>query len=321
MRKNLFKDVPREDSHYLDYNASVKSILACIACFAAGLLCMAAFRGPINLKVSADTQPDAATLERFLRRYYAWPVELLSLKVTPFKAATMPGFLYATVQAVPKAGKGEVETIDFQISNDGRFLLEKAPIRVEPDPFREVREQIDLRDQPAFGSAVPRVTIVEYGDLQCSYCKAVVTVVRQDIPRDFGREVRIVFKNFPLWEIHPWAWDAAASGRCIFKQNAEAFWPYHDWAFDQQGRLTPEQFKKSAAAFAQTQKIDMPKYTACLADPDTRAEIDRSLQEGRAVGVTGTPSFYINGHHIEGSQPYSEMKRYINSELEFLNAK
>jgi protein-disulfide isomerase len=299
----------------------VKSILACSACFAAGVLCMAAFRGPINMKVSADGQPDPATLERFLRRYYAWPTEMLSLKVSPFKAATMPGLLSATVQAVPKAGKGEVETIDFQISTDGRFLLEKPPIRVEPDPFREVREQIDLRNQPAFGSAVPRVTIVEYGDLQCSYCKAVVTVVRQEIPREFGREVRIVFKDYPLWEMHPWAWDAAAAGRCIYEQNADAFWPYHDWAYEQQGRFNPDQFKKAAAAFAQGQKIDSAKYNACLVNPDTRAQIDRELQEGKAVGVTGTPSFYINGRHVEGSQSFSEMKRYITSELEYLNAK
>jgi protein-disulfide isomerase len=245
----------------------------------------------------------------------------LSLKVSPFKAATMPGFLSATVQAIPKAGKGEVETIDFQISTDGRFLLEKAPIKVEPDPFHDIREQIDLRNQPAFGSAVPRVTIVEYGDLQCAYCKQVVTVLRQDIPRDYGREVRIVFKDWPLWEIHPWAWDAAAAGRCIYNQKAEAFWPYHDWAYDQQGRMNPEQFKKAAAAFAQTLKLDTVKYTACLADPDTRAQIERELQEGRAVGVEGTPSFYINGRHIEGSKTYAEMKRYIDSELEYLNAK
>jgi protein-disulfide isomerase len=321
MGGDLLKDVTREDSHYLDYNASVKSILACIACFAAGVLCVAVYRGPITVKVSADGQPDPATLERFLRRYYAWPSDMLTLKVSPFKAAAMPGFLSATVQAVPKAGKGEVETLDFQISADGRFLLKEAPIRVEPDPFREVREQIDLRNQPAFGSAVPRVTIVEYGDLQCSYCKAVVQVVRQDIPRDFGRDVRIVFKDYPLWEIHPWAWDAAAAGRCIYKQKAEAFWPYHDWAYDQQGRLTPDQFKKAAAAFAQQMKVDNAQFTACLANPDTRAEIERELQEGRAVGVTGTPSFFINGRHVEGSQPFSEMKRYINSELEFLNAK
>jgi protein-disulfide isomerase len=320
MRGDFFKDVPREDSHYLDYNASVKSILACIVCFAAGVVCMVAFRGPISMKVSADGQPDPATLERFLRRYYAWPADLVSLKVSPFKPAAMPGMLSATVQAIPKAGKGEVETIDFQISADGRFLLEKAPIRVEPDPYREIRDQIDLRDQPAFGSAVPRVTIVEYGDLQCSFCKSAVTVIRQDIPRDFSREVRIVFKNYPLWEMHPWAWDAAAAGSCIYKQKADAFWPYHDWAYEQQGRFSPEQFKKAASAFAQTQGVDLAKYNTCLTDPDTRAAIERSLQEGKAVGVTGTPSFYINGHHIEGSQPYSEMKRYITSELEYLNA-
>ncbi len=284
---------------------------------------MAVVQGPLPTpgRALADGGPDAASLERFLRRYYAWPTDLLSLKVSPFKVAQMPGMLSASVQAVPKQGKGEVETIDFQISADGKFLLEKAPIKVQPDPFKDVRDQIDLRNQPAFGSAVPRVTIVEYGDLQCAYCKQVVTVVRQEIPREFGRDVRIVFKDYPLWQIHPWAWDAAASGRCIYKQNAEAFWPYHDWAYEQQGRFNPEQFKKAAAAFAQQLKIDMKQYDACLANPDTRAEVERSLQEGRAVGVEGTPSFFINGRHVEGSQTFGDMKRYINAELEFLASK
>jgi protein-disulfide isomerase len=300
---------------------SVKSILACLTCFAAGALCLAVYQGPISGKVSADGQPDAVRLERFLRLYYAWPNDLVTVKLSPFKAASMPGFLSATVDASPKSGKGETVTQDFFLSADGRYMLESAPLRVDQDPFRETREQINLSNQPAFGSAVPRVTIVEYGDLQCSFCKQVVTVVRQDIPREYGRDVRIVFKDWPLWEMHPWAWDAAAAGRCIFKQNADAFWPYHDWAYDQQGRMNPEQFKKAAAAFAQTLKIDNAKYTACLADPDTRAEIERSLQEGRAVKVTGTPSFFINGRHVEGSQSFSQMKQYINAELEYLNAK
>ncbi len=225
-------------------------------------------------------------------------------------------------------GAGLAEERQGRQHNPGVPDLHRRPLpagkRAHPrgsDPFRENREQIDLRNQPAFGSAVPRVTIVEFGDLQCSYCKAVVSVLRQDIPRDYSRDVRIVFKDYPLWEIHPWAWDAAAAGRCIYKQKAEAFWPYHDWAYDQQGRLTPEQFKKAAIAFAQTLKLDTTKITACMADPDTRAEIERELQEGKAVKVTGTPSFFINGRHVEGSQSYSQMKQYINAELEYLNAK
>jgi protein-disulfide isomerase len=285
------------------------------------MLCLSVYQAPLSTKASADGQPDPANVERFLRRYYAWPADLVTLKLTPFKAASMPGFLSSTVEASPKSGKGEPITQDFLISADGRFLLESAPLRVDQDPFKETRDQIDLRNQPAFGSAVPRVTIVEYGDLQCSYCKAVVTVVRQDIPRDYGRDVRVVFKDYPLWEIHPWAWDAAAAGRCIYKQKADAFWPYHDWAYDQQGRLTPDQFKKAAAALVQQLKLDSDKFKACLADPDTRAEIERSLQEGKAVKVTGTPSFFINGRHVEGSQSYSQMKQYINAELEYLNTK
>jgi protein-disulfide isomerase len=299
----------------------VRRFLTYAACFAAGLLCATACRGSLGTQAKADGQPDATQLERFLRRYYAWPADMVTLKISPFKAAAMPGFLTSTVEASPKEGKGDSVTQDFLISSDGRFLLENPPLRVDQDPFRETRDQIDMRNQPAFGSAVPRVTIVEFGDLQCSYCQSVVSVLRKDIPRDYSRDVRIVFKDYPLWEIHPWAWDAAAAGRCIYKQKPEAFWPYHDWAYEQQGRLNAEQFHRAAIAYAQTQKLDPAKVSECMGNPDTRADIERELQEGRALKVTGTPAFFINGRKVEGSQSYSQMKQYINSEIEYQNSK
>jgi protein-disulfide isomerase len=292
---------------------NVRTLFVGAVCFAAGVLCFAAYQ----------SGPDTAKLERFMRRYYAWPTETMNVSLSAFKPATMPGFFEGTVVAFPKTGKGERVSQSILVSGDGRFLLENPPIRMEGDPFRDVRDQIDLRNQPAFGSAVPRVTIVEYGDLQCSYCKSVVSVLRGDIPKNYGREVRVIFKDYPLpAEMHPWAWDAAAAGRCMYKQKNETFWEYHDWAYEQQGKIgPPDQFRKAAAAFAASKKIDLPKYTACLADPDTKAEIVRSSEEGRALGVTGTPSFFINGRHVEGSQSYTAMRQFIVSELEFLNTK
>ena len=323
MGRDFFEDVPRKNAHFSDYNTNVKSFLVGAVCFAAGLLCFAVYRDSRGMQSAAQSQPDPAKLERFLRRYYAWPAESMAVALTPFKAAGMPGFFETTVSAGPKSGRGERVSQAVLVSGDGRYMLENAPLRVDADPFREIREQIALRHQPAFGSAVPLVTIVEFGDLQCSYCKSVVGVLRTDIPRDYGREVRVVFKDYPLpAEMHPWAWDAAAAGRCIFKQKNETFWEYHDWAYDQQGKIgPPEQFRKAAAAFALAKKLDPTKYAACLADPDTKAEIVRSMEEARVLKVSGTPAFFINGRKVEGSQSYGAMRQYIVSELEFLNAK
>ena len=298
----------------------MKTFLLGAFCFAAGMLAVSCYH-QTGTPVFADGQPDPAKVERFLRHFYAWPADAVTVKIAPYKQAGVPGFLETTVDAGPKNGKGDAVTQGLLISADGRFLFESTPLRMDGDPFRGNRDQIDVRNQPSFGSPTPKITIVEYGDLQCSYCKAVVSVLRQDIPREFGRDVRIIFKDFPIYEIHPWAWDAAASGRCIYKQNPATFWEYHDWAYDQQGRLTPELYKKAVAGFAAAKKLDTTKLNACLADPETRMEIDRELQEAKALKVTGTPAFFINGRKVEGSQSFGAMKQFIQSELEYLNAK
>src|SRR5258708_6433959 len=161
----------------------MRSFLLGAFCFAAGLLTVCGYR-QAGARVAADGPPDPVKGERFLRPFYAWPPDTVTPKIRPFKPPRMPGFLEKSVGATPKKG-GETISQAFIMSGDGRFLLERAPWRMDGDPFRDIRDQIDTRNQPWFGSPTPKVTIIEYGDLQCSYCKAVVGVLRQDIPREF----------------------------------------------------------------------------------------------------------------------------------------
>lgn len=267
----------------------------------------------------ADPKPgvDTARLERFLRHYFAWPVELVNVKISPLKPSQVPGFLETTVEVSAKKGQSETQTEPFLISNDGNHVLRGPALRLDQDPFRTTRDQIDLRNQPSFGALIPQVNIVEYSDLQCSYCKQMSNVLRQDVPREFPREVRVFFKDFPLTDIHPWAMDAAVAGRCIFRQDPEAFWSYHDWAYQQQAQLTAENFREKALEFAGQRGLGIPKLVSCMLAGEARAEVERSFKEGKALGVSGTPTLFVNGRRLVGNQPLPALKQVIQTELEY----
>src|SRR5438067_11409938 len=91
--------------------------------------------------------------------------------------------------------------------------------------------KLNLDNQPGFGPANAPVTIVEFGDLQCPSCRAEAPLLRQILPELYRDKVRIVFKDFPLESIHPWARAASIAARRIFRQNNEAFWKFYDWEY------------------------------------------------------------------------------------------
>ncbi len=275
---------------------------------------------PASQKPARPAAPDTARLERFLRHYFAWPEGVVNVKFGPFKPSDIPGFQEVSIELSAKGQQGTAKET-YLVSNDGRYAFRGQPFQLDQDPFRSTREQIDLRHYPSFGALVPQVTIVEYSDLQCGYCKQMTTVLRQDLPRDYPREVRIFFKDFPLKEVHPWATDAAIAGRCLYKQDPEAFWAFHDWSFEQQNQITPQNFREKFLGFAQQKKVDTGKLAACLdgnkEGQEARAEVERSLKEGKALGVTGTPTLFVNGRRLVGNQPLATMKQVIQAEMEY----
>src|SRR5437763_7536040 len=91
--------------------------------------------------------------------------------------------------------------------------------------------KLNLDNQPGFGPANAPVTIVEFGDLQCPSCRAEAPVLRQLLPELYPGKLRIVFKDYPLESIHPWARSASIAARCIFRQNHDAFWKFYDWDY------------------------------------------------------------------------------------------
>jgi protein-disulfide isomerase len=152
------------------------------------------------------------------------------------------------------------------------------------------------------------VTIVEFSDFQCPYCKTANATVKQVLERYPGK-VRLVFRDFPLASIHPQAPKAHEAARCAAEQGK--FWEYHDLLFDRSPKMTPADLKQ----YAQELKLESAAFDKCLDSGKHAAAVDKDAQEGAGLGLTGTPSFFINGKQLVGAQPLTAFQKIIDNEL------
>jgi protein-disulfide isomerase len=174
--------------------------------------------------------------------------------------------------------------------------------------------KLNLENQPAFGPADAPVTIVEFGDLECPSCRAEAPVLRQLIPELYPGKVRVVFKDFPLESIHPWARAASIAGRCVLRQNKDAFWKFYDWDYQNQDDITVETLKAKVLGWARGSGIDAGELERCMDSKATDAEVSANYNEGKAAGVTGTPNLYVNGRKSSSAQ-IPGLQKMIDAEL------
>jgi protein-disulfide isomerase len=165
---------------------------------------------------------------------------------------------------------------------------------------------IALDKGAATGPTDAKVVLVEYSDFQCPYCKEVQTTITQ-ILRDYPNDVRLVFKHLPL-EIHQFAFQAAQASFCAGRQGV--FWPYHDALFDAD-TLSVELLGSLAAA----EGLDIDRFQKCLGSPESRTAVLADIAEARKLGISGTPTFLINGKILRGAVNLRELKALIEIEL------
>jgi protein-disulfide isomerase len=128
----------------------------------------------------------------------------------------------------------------------------------------------------------------------------------------YGDKVRVVWKNFPL-DMHKNAMGAHLAAMAAEKQGK--FWPFHDKLFANQQQLNLDAYKK----YAQELGLDVPRFEKDLVDLSIKKPIDDDRAEGTALGLTGTPGFFVNGHFLSGAKPFDEFAKVINAELTRLN--
>lgn len=184
-------------------------------------------------------------------------------------------------------------------------LRDKAGVRILLDPPRVA---VSLGDDPAKGPATAPVTIVEFSDFQCPYCGRVTGTLKQ-VEDKYGDKLRVIFRDFPLVQIHNNAAKAAEAASCANEQGK--FWQMHDKMFGDQTKLAVEGLKQSATEIG----LDAAAFNQCLDSGKYAAEWQKDVDEGSSYGVTGTPAFFINGRLLSGAQPLEAFTTVIDEEL------
>jgi protein-disulfide isomerase len=267
---------------------------------------------PVNPRFFTATTPTVPTVDAFLKALWGYDPDRI-WRVEAIQTTQAAGVSKVVVFVTDKKPNAKVASASFFVLPDGKHAIADASgvIPFGATPFAEARKALQNRADGAYrGSASKDLMLVEFADLQCPHCKdAQATMDRlvQDFPN-----ARVVFQNFPIAEIHPFAFKAAAYGYCIAKQKNEAFFPYAAEVFSKQEALTSatgDQTLKDAVTKA---GLDPAAIDTCAATEATKKEVEASIKLAQDIGVEQTPMLSINGHLIPLNQvPYETLKSVV----------
>jgi protein-disulfide isomerase len=271
----------------------------------------------VALMAQTPAHLDTVKLEAYFRHLLVWPESVTVTIGTP-EPISLPGFYKLKVEGT-LSGKTQRET--FYVSADSKTVIRGDVFNVNDSPFQADLDLLKTNDQPFLGIPGAPVTVVEFADFQCPYCRQEASVLRTDLMKAFPNDVQLFYLDYPLDPIHPFARGAAVMGRCIYAQNNDSFWGFHDWVFAQQSGLSAENFRDKAFEFARTdKKLDIAKLTSCATSPQPREEVDRTVAIGDALKISATPTLFINGRRLVGTIALDDLKMVVAQEIAWVKA-
>jgi len=290
----------------------VKTALSLSIIFFSGMLACGARAQqakPATAPAPTVPSPTQKNIEAYLRHLYAFGPDVVLVVGTPGESP-VEGLLETTINLTIGENK---QTVKFYISRDGKFLFRGDLSDMTKDPLAESRAQIQMKDAPSLGDAKAAVTLVEYSDFECPVCRNLHDVLRGMLPNYAGK-VRLVFKDFPLEQLHPWARTAAIAGRCAYQQDPQAFWKMYDFIYDNQEIISAANAWTKMMDYAGQSGLDADAFKACMAGPEAGAAVNASRANGEQLDVNSTPTVFVNGRRLVGADPHL-LEQYINYEL------
>ncbi len=281
-------------------------LLLCITLFAAIL-------SPAHGASDKKSAWDKTTFEAYVRHLNVWGPQI-KVDIGEPKPSPIPGFSEVVVHA--SAGNASAD-FTYYVSKDGEKIVQGNVYDIAQNPFKTDLDKLKTDLQPSFGTPGAPVVLVEFSDFECPMCKEEAKMLRDNLLSTYPKQVRFYFMEFPLDQIHPWARGAAIAARCIFRQNANAFWDFHDWVFAHQEEVNAGNLKDKVLEFAKGKEIDTLQLSRCMENKETDAEVSKTQALGRDVGITATPTLFVNGRRLVGRVDWPTLRGVIDYEIEY----
>ena len=255
------------------------------------VLLLLAFVAAAQEKTSANL-PSEETVNSFLQQTFGYD-STVTWKITAIKPSIAAGL--TEVDVVLSNSQGQSATTLY-VTPDGKHALTGEILPFGAKPYQPAKEAL-LKgvNGPSRGPDKAPVTIVEFSDLQCPHCKDAQPVIDKLLTEE--PNARFVFQNFPL-PSHNWAAKAANYADCIGRNSKDAFWKFVQGTFDAQSSITEANADEKLTAIADTAGVKGADMATCAAKADTKTRVEQSVALGQSVGVTGTPTVFVNGRRI-----------------------
>ena len=188
-------------------------------------------------------------------------------------------------------------------------LRAAADVEVHLKPPAAYRATVDADGYPSRGPADAKVTIVEFSDFHCPFCRAVQPTLNTLLER-YPKDVRLVYRHLPLDDLHPTARRASEASWCADEQGK--FWEFHDGLY----RSGPDASPATLSRIASNAKLDVGVFESCLTSGRAAAPVSKDVEQATLHGISGTPGFFVNGRLLSGNQPLEAFVNVIEQELE-----
>lgn len=214
------------------------------------------------------------------------------------------------------------QPVHFLIAKDNSRMYSMSKIDLSKDPYQATMDKIDIAGRPVRGNKDAKVTVVVFDDFQCPFCSRMHQVVTSSL-KTYGDRIKVIYKDFPLSDIHPWAMRAAVDGQCLAGLNSGAFWDYADYVHANGQQISAAknvadgqsaELDKITADIAKKHDVDLGKLNVCLKE-QPKKQLDASIAEAEKLGLNATPAIFVNGQKLEGAVPPSQFEAVLDQAL------
>ena len=267
---------------------------------------------PVNPKFFTADSPSIDTVNAFLKSLWGYDANRI-WRVEAIQKTMAPETSKVVVFVSDKTPGAKVQPTVFFVTADGKHAIAgDTVIPFGATPFADIRKTLQGRADGAVRGATGKdLMLVEFADLQCPHCKDAQGTM-DNLVKDFPN-ARVVYQSFPLVDLHPYAFKAAAYGYCVQKQKNDAYFVYSAAVFDTQDALTAEAGDETLKSAVTKAGLDPAAIDACAATQATKDQVSASIKLAQDIGVEQTPMLAVNGHLLPLTNiPYETLKNIIS---------